>query len=157
MYLGIGFGILNFTTGLLKSRKSSGFDQPLAYHPTNRAHVGRMAADLQSARLSMLYAAWYSDTYGPSMETFHQFLRAKAVVAKTIQTVIQSASVACGLHGAMKSYPLERMIQMIHLLLIMPPNIDAVVDNVGLFTMDLNPAEVMPPLKPSEQNVLVKG
>ena len=50
MYLGIGFGILDFTTELLKSRKSGGYDQPLAYHPTNRAHVGRMAADLTSCK-----------------------------------------------------------------------------------------------------------
>ena len=57
----------------------------------------------------------------------------------------------------MKTYPLERMIRDATFAPIMPPNIDAAVDNVGLFTMGLNPAEAMPPLKPSEEKVVVKG
>ena len=156
-YLGIGYAILNFAIDLLKSRKSSGFDQPLGYHPINRNRIGTMASELHSAKFALMYAAWHSDTYGPTDETFHQFLRAKYSVAKATQFVVQSASVASGLHGLMKAYPLERMIRDVTTAPIMPPNIDAAADLIGLYTMGLDPDEAMPPLRPSEEKVMVKG
>ncbi|WP_018130317.1 acyl-CoA dehydrogenase family protein [Effusibacillus pohliae] len=150
VYLGVGMGILNYARELLGSRKAKGFAQPQGFHPDIRRRIGTMASELEAAKFSMYHAAWYSDTYGPSLQTFHHFLRAKYMIAKATMNAAQSASIACGIHGLMKELPLERMIRDAATAPIMPPNIDACADQVGLLTMGLNPAEAMPPLKSLE-------
>jgi len=150
VYLGVGMGILNYAKELLGTRKAKGFAQPQGFHPDIRRRIGAMACELDAAKYSMYHAAWYYDTYGPSVETFHHFLRAKYMVASATSHAAQSASIACGIHGLMKDLALERMIRDAATAPIMPPNIDACADQVGLLTMGLNPAEAMPPLQSVE-------
>lgn len=151
VYLGIGFGILNFASDFLKNRVAKGFEQSQAYHPDIRRRIGNMASELHAAELSMKYAAWYSDTYGSGVETFHQFIKAKNTVGNAVSNAAKSATIACGASSLMKKVPLERMIRDAATAPIMPPNVDAAADQAGLLTMGVNPAEVMPPLKAAEK------
>ncbi|AJY74152.1 acyl-CoA dehydrogenase family protein [Paenibacillus beijingensis] len=153
VYLGVGLGILSYATELLTARKAKGYAQPQGFHPDNRHRIGIMASELHAAKLAMLYAAWYSDTYGPSIATFHHFMRAKYMIAESTSNAAHSASVACGAHGMTKELHLERMIRDAATAPIMPPNIDACADQVGLLSMGLNPMEAMPPLQSVEPPV----
>jgi alkylation response protein AidB-like acyl-CoA dehydrogenase len=153
VYLGVGLGIVEYASELLSSRKAKGFAQPQGYHPDNRRRVGIMASEMHAAKWAMLYAAWYYDQYGPSIETFHNFIRAKYMIAHGTSNAARLAAVACGIHGLQKEFALERMIRDAQTAPIMPPNIDAAADQAGLLTMGLNPMECMPPLKIEEQKV----
>lgn len=109
-----------------------------------------MAAELNGAYWVMMHAAWHSDTYGPSVQTFFHLVRAKHMIAAATSNAARSASIANGAHGMMKEYHLERMVRDVATAPIMPPNIDACADQIGLLTMGLNPAEACPPLQVSE-------
>lgn len=156
VYLGVGLGILDYVVDYLTTRKAKGFAQPQGYHPDNRRRVGDMAAKLHAAKTAVIYAAWHSDTYGPTMETFHHLCRAKYLVGLATPNAAQHAKIVCGITGLMKDKPLERMIRDAATAPIMPPNIDATCDQVGLLTMNLNPDEVLPVLKMEEHLVVKK-
>lgn len=159
VYLGVGLGILDFTSDFLNKRVAKGFAQQQAYHPDLRRRVGEMASELNGAKYSMFYSAWYSDTYGPGVETFKHFLRAKSIIGKAVSKASRSATIACGASSLMQGVPLERMIRDAATAPIMPPNVDAAVDQAGILEMNLNPAEVVTPLKTEQELVSpeVKG
>jgi len=150
VYLGVGLGILNYASELLSAKKPKGFAQSQAFHPDSRRRIGEMAAELNGAYWAMMHAAWHSDTYGPSVQTFYHLVRAKHMIAAATSNAARSASIANGAHGMMKEYHLERMVRDAATAPIMPPNIDACADQIGLLTMGLNPAEACPPLLVSE-------
>lgn len=153
VYLGIGLGILDFTSEFLKKRVAKGYAQPQAYHPDLRRRVGQMASDLNAAKYSMYFAAWYSDKYGPGVETFKHFVRAKSVIGDSVSKAARSATIACGASSLMQGVPLERMIRDAVTAPIMPPNLDAALDQAGILEMKLNPAEVAAPLKTENELV----
>lgn len=157
VYLGVGIGIMEYTSEMLSSKNPKGFAQPQAFHPDSRRRVGEMASELHAAYWSNMYAAWYSDTHGPSLETFHNFMRAKYMIASAVSNAARSAQISCGAHGMFKNLDLDRMVRDAATAPIMPPTIDACADQVGLLTMGLNPADAMPPLKaeePAKETVL---
>lgn len=153
VYLGVGLGILDFTSDFLNKSFSKGFAQQQAYHPDLRRRVGEMASELNAAKYSLFYSAWYSDTYGPGPETFKNFLRAKSVIGNAVSKASRSATIACGASSLMQGVPLERMIRDAATAPIMPPNVDAAVDQAGILEMNLNPGEVVVPLKTEEKLV----
>lgn len=153
VYLGIGLGILDFTSKFLNNRVAKGYAQPQAYHPDLRRRIGKMASELTAAKYSMFYAAWYSDEYGPGIETFKNFLKAKAMIGDSVANAARSATIACGASSLMQGVPLERMIRDAATAPIMPPNLDAALDQSGILEMDLNPAEVITPLKTERELV----
>lgn len=149
VYYGVGLGALKWARELLTTRNAKGYSQPMAYHPSIRRRLGEMYADMEAARLSIYHAAWYSDTHGPSRETFANFLRAKYIIGQSVSRTIRNASIACGVHGLMKTMPFERILRDATTAPIMPPNEDACLDQIGLLDSGLNPAEAMPFLRPA--------
>ncbi|MGE7543504.1 acyl-CoA dehydrogenase family protein [Sporosarcina newyorkensis] len=151
VYLGIGVGILNFASGFLKNRVAKGYAQSQAYHPDIRKRIGNIASELHASELAIKYAAWHSDTYGAGIETFYEFIKAKNSIGQAVSNTAKSATIACGASSLMKKVPLERMIRDAATAPIMPPNIDAAADQVGLLTMGLNPADALPPLQAKQK------
>lgn len=151
VYLGVGMGILNFASEFLQRKVPKGYAQAQAFHPESRRRIGEIASELNASKFALYYAAWYSDTNGPSKETFYHFIKAKNMIGNAVSNAAKSASIACGAASLMKGIPLERMIRDAATAPIMPPNVDAAADLAGLLTMDLNPAEVLPPLKAKEE------
>src|SRR6185312_9585607 len=66
VYLGIGVAAYRAIVEIVQGRTPPGFTQPLAYHPDVRRQVGEMSVDLGAARRLTHYAAWLSDTQGPT-------------------------------------------------------------------------------------------
>lgn len=147
VYLGVGIGIMEYAIELLNSKIAKGFSQPQGYHPDSRRRIGEMASELHAAYWSNMYAAWYSDTHGPSLETFHNFMRAKYMIASAVSNASRSAQIVCGAHGMFKNLHLDRMVRDAATAPIMPPTIDACTDQVGLLTMGLDPNDTTLPLK----------
>lgn len=147
MYYGIGRGIANWVKETLTTRKPKGYSQPMGYHPSMRLRAGEIFSEMEAARLMVYYAAWMHDTKGPGPETYAACLRAKYIMMQAVSKTVRSASIACGAHGLMKGLPFERMVRDAFTAPIMPPNEDAVLDQIGVMDLGLDPAELLPFLK----------
>lgn len=147
MYYGIGRGIANWVKETLMTRKPKGYAQPMGYHPAMRLRAGEIFSEMEAARLMVYYAAWTHDTKGPGPETYAACLRAKYIMMQAVSATVRSASIACGAHGLVKGLPFERMVRDAFTAPIMPPNEDAVLDQIGVMDLGLNPEELMPFLK----------
>ncbi len=91
VYLGIGVAAYRAITEIVKGRTPPGFTQSLAYHPDVRRQVGEMSVDLEAARLLTHYAAWLSDTQGPTPATLSALYRAKYFVGEAVTRVTRTA------------------------------------------------------------------
>lgn len=140
-YLGLGLGMINWAKEYLSERTAKGYAQPMGYHPDISHRIGLLATEIEAARLMVYKAAWNHDTYGPSLKTFEQFLRAKLAVGNALQELASGLAVACGLHSLFKNQPLERMIRDAATAPIMPPNSDACASMIGLIAMGLDPSQ----------------
>src|SRR5262249_37110545 len=108
VYLGIGFAAYRAICENVKGRTPPGFTQSLAYHPDVRRQVGEMSVDLEAARRLTHYAAWLSDTEGPTPSTLSALYRAKYFVGEAVTRVTRTAMTLGGAHALFKTSPLAR-------------------------------------------------
>jgi alkylation response protein AidB-like acyl-CoA dehydrogenase len=148
VYLGVAAAAYGEAMKVAKARRPQGYAQPLAYHPDVRRHVATMSADLEAARLVTYHSAWLSDTEGPTPKTTAALFRAKYVVGETVGRITRTALTLGGAHGIFKGSRLEQLFRDGALAPIQPPQADFCLFNMALFEMDLDPADVLPPLKP---------
>ncbi|MBB6446571.1 acyl-CoA dehydrogenase family protein [Bacillus benzoevorans] len=147
MYYGIGRGIANWVKETLTTRKPKGYAQSMGYHPSMRLRAGEIFSEMEAARLMVYYAAWTHDTKGAGPETYAACLRAKYIMMQAVSKTVRSASIACGAHGLVKGLPFERMVRDAFTAPIMPPNEDAVLDQIGVIDLGLDPTQLAPFLK----------
>ena len=148
VYLGVAAAAYSEAMKVMKARQPQGYAQPLAYHPDVRRHVAKMSADLEAARLVTYHSAWLSDTEGPTPKTTAALFRAKYVVGETVSRITRTALTLGGAHGIFKGSRLEQLFRDGALAPIQPPQADFCLFNMALFEMNLDPADVLPPLKP---------
>jgi alkylation response protein AidB-like acyl-CoA dehydrogenase len=120
----------------------------LAYHPDVRRHVAKMSVDLEAARLITYRSAWLSDTRGPTPETMAALYRAKYMVGEAVSRITRTALTLAGAHSIFKGSRLEQLFRDGAIAPIQPPQADFCLWNMGAFELDLNPVEMLPPLKP---------
>ncbi|HHW37348.1 MAG TPA: acyl-CoA/acyl-ACP dehydrogenase [Bacillales bacterium] len=152
MYYGIGRGIANWVKETLTTRKPKGYSQPMGYHPAMRLRAGEIFSEMEAARLMVYHAAWLHDTKGPGPETYAACLRAKYIMMQAVSKTVRSASIACGAHGLVKGLPFERMVRDAFTAPIMPPNEDAVLDQIAVIDLGLNPEDLPAFLKEEIRN-----
>ena len=133
---------------VVHARKPEGYSQPLAYHPDVRRHVAEISADLEAARLITYRSAWLSDTQGPTPETTAALYRAKYVVGEAVSRITRTALTLGGAHGIFKTSRLEQLFRDGALGPLHPPPSDFCLYNIGLYELGLDPADLLPPLKP---------
>jgi alkylation response protein AidB-like acyl-CoA dehydrogenase len=148
VYLGVAAAAYGEAMNVVKARRPQDYAQPLAYHPDVRRHLAKMSADLEAARLVTYHSAWLSDTEGPTPKTTAALFRAKYVVGETVSRITRTALTLGGAHGIFKGSRLEQLFRDGALAPIQPPQADFCLFNMALFEMDLDPADVLPPLKP---------
>jgi alkylation response protein AidB-like acyl-CoA dehydrogenase len=129
-------------------RRPEGYAQPLAYHPDVRHHIAEISADLEAARLVTYRSAWLSDTQGPTPETTAALYRAKYVVGEAVSRITRTALTLGGAHGIFKTARLEQLFRDGALGPLHPPPSDFCLYNMGLHELSLDPADLLPPLKP---------
>ena len=147
VYLGIGVAAYRAISETVKGRTPPGFTQPLAFHPDVRRQVGEMSVDLEAARLLTLYAAWLSDTQGPTPATLSALYRAKYFVGEAVTRVTRTAMTLGGAHALFKASPLERFFRDGAVAPVQFPPRDFCLSTLGMFELGLDPADVLPPLK----------
>ena len=148
VYLGVAHAAYDELRRVVAARWPDGYAQPLAYHPDVRRHVAEMSADLEAARLVMYHSAWLSDTEGPTAQTTAALYRAKYLVGEAVSRVTRTALTLGGAHGIFKTSRLEQLFRDGALGPLHPPPSDFCLHNMGLYELGLDPAEVLPPLKP---------
>ncbi len=148
VYLGVAQAAFDELRRVVHARQPEGYSQPLAYHPDVRRHVARISADLDAARLVTYHSAWLSDTQGPTAATTTAMYRAKYVVGEAVSNITRTALTLGGAHGIFKTSRLEQLFRDGALGPLHPPSVDFCLYNMGLHELDLDPAEVLPPLKP---------
>jgi alkylation response protein AidB-like acyl-CoA dehydrogenase len=147
VYLGLAAAAYDEVRKVLHARQPQGYAQPLAYHPDARRHVAQMSADLEAARLVTYHSAWLSDTQGPTPETTAALYRAKYVVGEAVTRITRTALTLGGAHGIFKGSRLEQLFRDGALAPIQPPQSDFCLLNMSMFELDLDPADMLPPLQ----------
>ncbi|HUD59632.1 MAG TPA: acyl-CoA dehydrogenase family protein [Acetobacteraceae bacterium] len=148
VYLGVAVAAYNELRKVMHARQPQGYAQPLAYHPDVRRHVATMSTDLAAARLITYHSAWLSDTQGPCAETTAALYRAKYMVGEAVSRITRAALTLGGAHGIFKGSRLEQLFRDGALAPIQPPSADFCLWNMGVHELELDPAELLPPLKP---------
>jgi alkylation response protein AidB-like acyl-CoA dehydrogenase len=148
VYLGVAQAAYDELRRVVGARHPDGYAQPLAYHPDVRSHVAEMSADLEAARLVTYHSAWLSDSEGPTAQTTAALYRAKYMVGEVVSRITRTALTLSGAHGIFKTSRLEQLFRDGALGPLHPPPSDFCLYNMGLYELGLDPAEVLPPLKP---------
>src|SRR5678816_3406506 len=139
VYLGIGVAAYRAISETVKGRTPPGFTQSLAYHPDVRRQVGEMSVDLEAARLLTHYAAWRSDTQGPTPATLSALYRAKYFVGEAVTRVTRTAMTLGGAHALFKTGPLERFFRDGAVAPVQFPPRDFCLSTLGMFELGLDP------------------
>ena len=148
VYLGVAQAAYDEIRRVVKARQPEGYAQPLAYHADVRRHIAVMSADLEAARLVTYHSAWLSDSEGPTPETTAALYRAKYVVGEATSRITRTALTLGGAHGIFKFSRLEQLFRDGALAPLHPPPSDFCLYATGLYELDLDPADLVPPLKP---------
>ena len=148
VYLGVAAATYHELVKVVSERQPQGYTQPLAYHPDVRRHVAQLSADLEAARLITYRSAWLSDTQGPTPETTAALYRAKYVVGEAVSRITRQALTLGGAHAIFTGSRLEQLFRDGALAPIQPPSSDFCLHNMSLYELDLDPDEMVPPLKP---------
>jgi alkylation response protein AidB-like acyl-CoA dehydrogenase len=149
VYLGVAQAAFDELRRVVHARQPEGYSQPLAYHPDVRRHVAEISADLEAARLITYHSAWLSDTQGPTPETTAALYRAKYMVGEAVSHITRTALTLGGAHGIFKTSRLEQLFRDGALGPLHPPPSDFCLYNMGLYELGIDPADLLPPLKPS--------
>jgi alkylation response protein AidB-like acyl-CoA dehydrogenase len=152
VYLGIAEAAYRAIIETVRRRTPPGFSQSLAYHPDVRRHVAEMSVDLEAARLLTYHSAWLSDTEGPTTGTLSALYRAKYFVGEAVTRITRTAMTLGGAHALFKTSPLERLFRDGAVAPVQFPPRDYCLANLGMLELDLDPAEVLPPLKASRED-----
>jgi alkylation response protein AidB-like acyl-CoA dehydrogenase len=147
VYLGVGVAAYKEVVKVVQERRPPGYAQTLAYHPDVRRQVAEMSVDLQAARLMMHHAAWLSDTQGPTPTTLAALYRAKYLVGEAVARTTRTALTLGGAHALFKTSPLERLFRDGAIAPIQFPPRDFCLASLGIMELELDPQEVVPPLK----------
>jgi alkylation response protein AidB-like acyl-CoA dehydrogenase len=148
VYLGVAQAAFDELCRVVHTRQPEGYAQPLAYHPDVRRHIAEMSADLEAARLITYHSAWLSDKEGPTTKTTAALYRAKYQVGETASRITRTALTLAGAHGIFKTSRLEQLFRDGALGPLHPPPSDFCLYNMGLYELGLDPADMLPPLKP---------
>jgi alkylation response protein AidB-like acyl-CoA dehydrogenase len=149
VYLGVAVAAYQEMNRVLHARQPPGAAQPLAYHPDVRRQVAQLSVDLEAARLITYRSAWLSNTQGPTAETTTALYRAKYMVGEAVTRITRTALTLGGAHGIFKGSRLEQLFRDGALAPIQPPSADFCLWNMGIYELGLDPAELLPPLKPA--------
>jgi alkylation response protein AidB-like acyl-CoA dehydrogenase len=148
VYLGVAQAAYDELRRVVHSRRPEGYAQPLAYHPDVRRHIAEMSVDLEAARLITYHSAWLSDKEGPTAKTTAALYRAKYRVGEAVSRITRTALTLAGAHGIFKTSRLEQLFRDGALGPLHPPPSDFCLHNMGLYELGLDPADMLPPLKP---------
>jgi alkylation response protein AidB-like acyl-CoA dehydrogenase len=147
VYLGIAEAAYAAIVRTVRDRTPPGFVQPLAYHPDVRRQVAEMSVDLEAARLLVRYSAWLSDTEGATPTARAALYRAKYFVGEAVTRITRTAMTLGGGHALFKSSPLERLFRDGAVAPVQFPPRDFCLAGLGLLELDIDPREVLPPMK----------
>ena len=147
VYLGVAVAAYRTIVEMVKGRTPPGFTQSLAYHPDVRRQVAEMSVDLEAARLLTYHSAWLSDAEGPTPATLAALYRAKYFVGEAVTRITRTAMTLGGAHALFKSGPLERLFRDGAVAPVQFPPRDFCLASLGLLELELDPRDVLPPLK----------
>jgi alkylation response protein AidB-like acyl-CoA dehydrogenase len=152
VYLGIAIAAYRAIIAIVRGRTPPGFTQSLAYHPDVRRQVAEMSVDLEAARLLTYHSAWLSDTEGPTRATLSAFYRAKYFVGEAVTRITRTAMTLGGAHALFKTSPLERLFRDGAVAPVQFPPRDFCLASLGMLELDLDPRDVLPPLKTTRED-----
>lgn len=149
VYLGVAGAAYDELRKVVRARQPQGYAQPLSYHPDVRRQVAQLSAELEAARLITYRSAWLFDTQGPTAETTAALYRAKYVVGQAAGRITRAALTLGGAHGIFKGSRLEQLFRDGALASIQAPQADFCLLNMSMHELELDAADLLPPLKPA--------
>ena len=149
VYLGVACGIYTELLRVVRARQVPVYSQSLAYHPDVRRQVAQLSTELESARLITYRSAWLYDTQGPTAESTAALFRAKYAVGEAVSHIARVALTLSGSHGIFKGGRIEQLFRDGALAPLHAPPSDFCLWNMGIYELDLDPTQVIAPLKPA--------
>lgn len=151
VYLGVAWAALDELKRVVGDRTAPGYSQSLAYHPDVRRHVAELSVELEAARLLVYKSAWMADAAGHTAETVAALYRAKYAAGEVLGKITRVALTLGGAHGVFKGARLEQLFRDGALGAIHAPPSDFCLWSLGIHELGLDPADVLPPIKPEPQ------
>jgi alkylation response protein AidB-like acyl-CoA dehydrogenase len=148
VYLGLAVAAYDELRRVVHDRRPEGYAQSIAWHPDVRRHIAELAVDLEAARLITHHSAWLHDKAGPTPEANAAMYRAKYMVGQAVSRITRVALTLGGAHGIFKGSRLEQLFRDGAIAEIQPPPSDACLWNIGLHELGLDPAALVPPMRP---------
>jgi alkylation response protein AidB-like acyl-CoA dehydrogenase len=148
VYLGLAGAAYDELRNVVSERRPDGYAQSLAWHPDVRRQIAELSVELEAARLITYRSAWLRDHEGPTQEATASMFRAKYVVGQAVSRITRVALTLGGAHGIFKGSRLEQLFRDGAIAEIQPPPSDFCLWNIGLHALDLDPAEMLPPMRP---------
>jgi len=138
VYLGIIAAAFDFLTSYLAKKKKPGSDASRAEDPTVQRDVGRLHAQLMSARLAVYHAARLVDTDRGSPEANAAIHYAKYMVSELGPRLTSKAVEMCGATALSRSLPLERLFREARCGGLMPATSDECLSYLGKAAFGVN-------------------
>ena len=148
VYLGLAGAAYDELRRVVHERRPEPYAQSIAWHPDVRRHIAELAVDLEAARLITYRSAWLHDRGGPTADANAAMYRAKYMVGQAASRITRVALTIGGAHGIFKGSRLEQLFRDGAIAEIQPPPSDACLWNIGLHELGLDPAELLPPMRP---------
>lgn len=148
VYLGVAGAAYDELRRVVSERTPEGYAQSLAWHPDVRRHIAELSVDLEAARLMTYRSAWLRDQQGPTPEAIAAMFRAKYMVGQATSRITRVALTLGGAHGIFKGSRLEQLFRDGAIAEIQPPPSDFCLWNIGQYELGLDPAAVLPPMRP---------
>ena len=106
-----------------------------------------LTTEIEAARLITYRSAWLYDTEGPTPNTTNELFRAKLVVGRAVSQVTRIGLTLGGAHGIFKGTRMEQLFRDGALAELHAPPTDFCLWSIGQHELNLNPDEVLPPMR----------
>ncbi len=131
VYVGLAEAAIREAVSYLRGRTVAGDHGGLARLPHVRQRVGRAEAQVEAAKLALLFAGRNVDLQPGDPETNRSVYLAKLLAGDAAIAVVVSLTEACGLGALQAGSPLERIFRDARSGAIMPPSSDVCGEYLG--------------------------
>jgi alkylation response protein AidB-like acyl-CoA dehydrogenase len=138
VFVGIAGAAHRVAVDYAKGKRFGPDDVTIAHYPAIQRNVAEMTVRLEALR-GLVYRAAREADGAPPRERAHLLLQAKWAGAVAARDITDQALQVVGGAGYGRRMPLERYLRDARAGVVMPPNLDACLETIGMLALDIDP------------------